>query len=376
MSVTNRKVFYISGYDPRGSAFYHHLYKEEAAKRSKIIGAEIAVSKRQKDGKNYKWKINCGETETDYEFLRWDDLVRKSWVKNPIILFGKALINYAKAISSGMIKKGLFISWPPVVSFVFPFFLILGVLAFSGIVGAFTHPLVALPIIYLCGVLSNKSNAAWLVRLYNFCFDVAGNKIPEYHHRIEEFSRTIRAEITHGKHDEVLLVAHSAGNIVLMSVVADIAKHLSAKDCHKLKIVTMGQCIPLLSFIKQSEQYRQEIEFISDFDVYWLDVTAPSDAVCFAFEGPFVGICKNRNERLKIISANFPKMFQTSKYQEIKKDKLKTHFLYLMAADNDVEFDYFQLTAGAKSVGSCFASVQTYANGYSKFKLGKKKNAA
>jgi hypothetical protein len=171
-------------------------------------------------------------------------------------------------------------------------------------------------------------------------------------------------------------VAHSAGNIVLMSVVADIAKHLSAKDCHKLKIVTMGQCIPLLSFIKQSEQYRQEIKFISDFDVYWLDVTAPADGVCFALEGPFVGICESKNERLKIISARFPKMFAPEKYREIKKDRLKTHFLYLMAADGEVEFDYFQLTAGAKSVGSRFANVQTYANGYSKFKLGKKKNAA
>ena len=376
MNIKTRKVFYISGYDPRGSAFYHHLYKEEAAKRGKVIGAEIEVSKRQKDGKNYKWQINFSDKDhkakTEYLFLRWDDLVRKSWIKNPLKLFGKALMNYARAISSGAIKKCFLISWPPAISFIFPFFLILGAIAFAGAIATFTHLLLALPIIYLFGLISNKSNAAWLVRLYNFCFDVADDKIPEYHHRIAEFSETIRAEIKQDKHDEILLVAHSAGNIVLMSVVADIAKHLSAKDCHKLKIVTIGQCIPLLSYIKQSAGYRKEIEQIADFEVYWLDVTAPSDGVCFALEGPFVGICKSKNERLKIISARFPKMFSERKYKEIKKDRLKTHFLYLMAADGEIEFDYFQLTAGAQSIGTRFANTVGYNNGYAKFKLRKR----
>ena len=106
-------------------------------------------------------------------------------------------------------------------------------------------------------------------------------------------------------------------------------------------------------------------------NITWLDVTAPSDGVCFAFTGPFVGVCKAHNPQLKLVSARFHKMFDPEKYFSIKKDRFLTHFLYLMVPDHEVDYDYFSITAGNKKLEARLANMQEVA-GYKKFKLRKK----
>ena len=156
-----------------------------------------------------------------------------------------------------------------------------------------------------------------------------------------------------GDHDEVLLVAHSAGSICIMYVLKNM---LGSKSLKKLKIITLGQCAPLLGLSPKAKEFQSHVKKIASEEVFWLYVTAPSDGACFAFTGPFAGICKSHNPLLKTISARFHKMFSEEKYRKVKRNKLLTHFLYLRSPDNNVEYDYFAITTGNISLEKRFAA--------------------
>ena len=85
MEKFKRKLFYLGGFDPRGVRFYHQLCREQAERHGALTGQSLDVSGRRAGPAgstvSTQWQIdNPGaRVETDYEFLRWEDLVGKVW---------------------------------------------------------------------------------------------------------------------------------------------------------------------------------------------------------------------------------------------------------------------------------------------------------
>ncbi len=360
-TIEKRKVFYLGGFDPRGAGFYYGLYKKEAENYSKRTGIEVDVTKRKKSGTNYSWKIRAEDTKTDYEFLKWDDIVRKNWSKNPVLLYLKAFRTYFYYLLSGTVSSAYKIAWEPVLTFIYPLLLIASVILSSFTAGFAAYrlspiaaPFAALAVLYLANLKLTKSNAYWLMQLYNYTHDFAGRDHTEFKNRMNEFAKLVEKDLASEDYDEVILSAHSNGTICLMHVLPELSKSPHFK---KLKVLTLGQIVPLLSLLPKAKEFRKLVRETSGYDIFWLDVTAPSDGACFAFTGPFIGVCPNHNSRLKLISARFHKMFDAEKYNRVKRDKRQTHFLYLMAADNNTEYDYFAITTGNISLEKRFADV-------------------
>ena len=81
-----RKVFYMGGFDPRGVRHYHALYREAAERWSERTGIALEVSTRKvASPTRTDWLVSNpdDDTRTSYSFLRWEDLVRRAWIKNP-----------------------------------------------------------------------------------------------------------------------------------------------------------------------------------------------------------------------------------------------------------------------------------------------------
>ena len=78
--VQRRHVFFVSGFDPKGAAHYHRLYRTQAALQGTVTHTVYEVSDRkQGDNGNAVWTVRSGDTETVYEYVRWDDIVRSHW---------------------------------------------------------------------------------------------------------------------------------------------------------------------------------------------------------------------------------------------------------------------------------------------------------
>lgn len=390
-NVDKRLVLYCGGYDPRGAGYYHKLYREEAAKQEKLHGTRIAVTPRKRLSDyvtrwRATWTGEAGETTADFHFLEWDDIIRSLWIRNPFKLYWESLKCNWHFVVTGTYFKFTRMSWPSGVTGAYPLAILLAITALSVLAGWGAFDLaatagvpgilslaLALPVavaaLYLGMRLGNRFKAFWLLRIYIFFGDMSLSRNSEkLEKRIDIFTEHLRRHLESDEYDEILFVSHSVGAMVMVPVLARIGEKYPHLDLSRLRLLTLGQSIPVYSQLPGAERFRRDMQTVSDMDLYWLDVTAPSDGACIVLTDPFTGVCDRTKLRLKMISARYPQMFPPEKYRRMKSDRYKLHFLYLMSGDLPTEYDYFQITAGPKGLAERFAKVDSLTN-FNKLRL-------
>lgn len=128
--VRRRCVLYVSGFDPKGAAYYHALFKKEGGAHSQRHGWKLDVGPRKRINQgNASWALEAvvvGEAvSTDYEFLSWDDIVRSHWTRAMPLLWWQILSTTWINLRSGALGRMYRLSWPPVLALTLPFFLVL-----------------------------------------------------------------------------------------------------------------------------------------------------------------------------------------------------------------------------------------------------------
>lgn len=375
-SVKKRHVFYLSGFDPRGPAFYRRLYAHEGAKQSAINGIPLVVGERARSSTvSNHWEIHAEvegqNVETRYEFLRWDDIIRKHWQRNELLIVLHYLQVAWICISSGIFGRVLKTAWPPFVTALFPLVLILllamlasgvgysaaSVIAAAGLptwIAAGTGIAAIAGVIQLGRMLEQRVNSYWLLRIYAFTKKQGIDTLPELEQRLDDFARRIIEESTCTDADEILIVGHSTGTMIAISALGR-ALQLDpklAKRGPRIALMTLGHCIPILSFVPAAQRFRDEMAAIANAeDIDWIDFTAPTDGACFAFIDPVgaSGIVR-RNDieaKPKLLSARYATLFTPQTYAAMKRNWYRHHFQYLMAGELAGDYDYFAITAGA-----------------------------
>jgi hypothetical protein len=81
--VQHRHIIYVQGYDPRGLAQYYRMFRTELRKFGRLYQLAATISRPQvaPDGETASWTIETKasdwQTRTDYDFLRWEDLIQR-----------------------------------------------------------------------------------------------------------------------------------------------------------------------------------------------------------------------------------------------------------------------------------------------------------
>ena len=399
--VRRRTVFYIGGFDPKGAAHYHALYRDEAAKQALVSGLNIDVGKRQKSANgNAFWSLQAPgldgtNVQTRYEIMRWDDIVRQHWPRNQVRLVWDMLTTTALNLRTGALWHMFKLSWPPVIALVAPVALLLAVLlgapllawsmfaALQGL-GGLLAALAAAGT--LCGALwaglklQQKYSMLWMMRSYAFTAEQARGQVPALDERLAEHARTLLAAVASGQTDEVLLVAHSSGSIMAASVLAkalqlDPALGRQSAQNTTVSLLTLGQWIPLLGCLPQASAFRAELQRLASADgVDWIDFGAPPDGCCFALVDPIAacGVVPTvaHTDRPKLLSPRFADMFAAPDYAALRRDRFRIHFQYLMASERAVPYDFFAITAGHLTLAQRFAELPNVINfkGFRPFK--------
>ena len=369
--VSKRRVFYLPGYDPIHPRRYRELYRKESVRQASISGYEIA-QKRAK-GDRYGWLVR-GRTGSDVtvakiEVLLWSDLVRSS-METGIVQTYLALIRTAWIYgSSGVLRRLTWLSKGPVIAAFYPVVMLLGQLllavGLAWIVGAQiskwvwpgTGWIVALPMIVLTLRFFRKWDrrlfAYYLMHDYAYGARLNGAYPPELEARLKEFGATIAKALTTDA-DEVLLVGHSSGAHLAVSILADLirAGRVPANG-PALSLLTLGQVMPMISFLPGAHRLRRDLRYLSERDeVTWVDVTAPGDGCCFALCDPVAvsGVAAEDQKWPLVISAAFTQSLSEEAWKKIRWRFFRLHFQYLCAFDRPRDYDYFQITAGPQTL--------------------------
>ncbi len=409
-TVRKRCVFYVSGFDPKGASRYHALYRDEAVKQSRVSGVAMDVGPRQKTPQgNAFWHItlqpsaqadkqanananehaNSGEVSTHFEFLRWDDIVRSHWPKNLAHLLWGVLATSWLFVSTGAAWRALKLAWPPVMAMFSAFVLLCAVLLGTPLlaVGVFmaavpaTGPwLAAVASGAVCAfwvlsgrLLEKKYSMLWLMRSYTFTAQQAQGRVPEIDARLEQHAATVLQRIEAGMDDEVLVVGHSSGAMLAASVLAKVVRRAPVTGAGKptVSLLTLGHCMPMLGCLPQARAFRDDLQILASapgFD--WVDFTAPADGCCFPLVDPLAacGVHAAVPDRPKRLSPRFAEMFDAAAYSHLRRDKFRVHFQYLMASAKPVPYDYFAITAGAKTLAARFSSFPSVTD-YTRFQI-------
>ncbi|WP_237332645.1 hypothetical protein [Zobellella iuensis] len=374
MPVTQRQVFYIHGFDPRGASHYHSLYRSQSARQAKINGLEIGVSRRRRHSAHvHRWQLNTAHTQTDYCYLGWDDIIRQNWSKSwPHILSDLVYCLWAY-IFTGRIFSFARASHKQMIAGLYPALYILCSITL-GAWAAFSlatswpwgalPPALALMMQWLappalfalwmmgCKRLGDKLAVFWLLRIYAFSVKWANGKVPELDNRINQFAEQIIDAVRNDANNEIVIVAHSVGTMVAMPAMAKALAALPQDQLfanQRVVLITLGECIPLISFQPAARDFRAALEQLGqDPRLLWLDYTAPTDGACFPLLDPVTscGLRRAPNAGPRLLSPRFFTLYEANHYKQLRRAWYTMHFLYLMATDKPGPYDFFAFTAG------------------------------
>jgi hypothetical protein len=384
-------VFYVSGFDPKGPAWYYELFAAEAPKQAAVGGYNLKVGERGRAGKFVaRWTLDCagdGErVETVYDFLRWDDIMRAHWPRGEFHLIWVFLRTYWRYLETGVLPRVLRTSWPTGIAACYPAVLILGLVFIAillPILGVtllspwWLWPLLALPVSWTVirfgmPLIDKFFGALWLVRIYAFNLLQARRAVSGLDERIELLSRHI-SKATEDNPDEVLVIGHSTGVQLAVSLLArTLARDPDLVRRSRVSFLTLGGSIPMLGWQPEAGWFCDEFAALSrNPDIDWLDFTTAQDGATFAMLDP-VRLLElpqaTDGPRPKVLSTKLFEMFSPETFARVRRDWRLVHFQYLMAFEKPGDYDYFAMTAGRQLLAQRFAH-RAPAKPIEKFKL-------
>ncbi|EAI0282449.1 DUF829 domain-containing protein [Campylobacter lari] len=362
-----RDVFYIAGYDPRGYRHYYAMFKKNLAEQNTLLNYDYTLSKSQvKDNAYPFWEIQTPHTHTHYTFLSWNDIVKKNWSEGIKDALSDCYSFFRIYTITGLFLKFGKESPHQLITGYYPFFYVLLSLIFTlfcafgslfylqnfhiilGIL-AFVLSLVFLPkMLYKLG---KKLAVFWIARICSFCANWEKNSQGELELRMDDFARVIFEKLKENANDknyELILSAHSVGTVLCMNVLAKVLRKCEKENIsfENLKVLTLGECIPLVSYQKRSFEFRKDLEYLGSKNLIWYDFTSIIDGACFA-QVDFIRTSGVKTQfSPKYLSAKFHTLYKNKDYKKIKKDKYKAHFLYLFATQIQGVYNFFEFIIG------------------------------
>lgn len=160
--------------------------------------------------------------------------------------------------------------------------------------------------------------------------------------------------------DEVLVVGHSSGAHLAVSVLSDLIRAGGVPEGGpKLAFLSLGQVVPMVSFLKDASRLRGDLAFLCQReDITWVDVTAPGDGCAFALCDPVMvsGVAPEAGKKWPlVVSAAFTQTLSAARWKALRWRFFRLHFQYLCAFDRPGDYDYFQITVGPRTLAARYA---------------------
>lgn len=373
--VRRRRVFFVPGYDPVGSRRYRELYRTQSDAQSTISGYSIHMQGRP-GSKAFAWDvcadIEGAQTETQYEVLSWGEVVRESMdhsIAQTYFLLLRTLWVY---VSSGALWQLLRLRPTAMIAALYPAFMLIAQLliglalwgAAAWAVGGWLGVIACAPLVWVTLEVFRHYDGFfyvyYLMHDYAFSAQFMGRTPPELETQMDAFSTRIQSALKSDV-DEVLIVGHSSGAHLAVTLLADLLRrNAKMRKTPVLSLLTLGQVIPMISFLPDAGKLRRDLNMLSRSEaIAWIDVSAPGDGGSFALCDPVhvSGVAPPPCEKRwpKVLSAKFSLTLSEELLRSTRWRFFRRHIQYLCAFDRPQEYDYFRITAGPQTLENRFA---------------------
>jgi hypothetical protein len=397
--VRRRRVMYVPGYDPVPPRKYRERYRTQSARQAALSGYGIDIGPKQTTGR-FGWhvtgRMEGQDTQTDIEVMYWADIVRGSMDQGILATYGQLAHTAWAYIGSGALFRLMRLRKGPVIAALYPVVVLLIQLVLSGIAGALAGVVVfhllrqlarAMDLVVTVGVVLSAiatvaalagAGVAWallrwckrrdhllawyLMHDYAFSAQHGGAYPPAQEARMGDLADQI-AEALKTEVDEVLIVGHSSGAYIAISMLADLIRAGRVPEGGPvLSLLTLGHVVPMVSFLPRATRLRTDLAYLSTrSELTWIDITAPGDGCAFALCDPVAvsGVAPPGKRWPLVLSAAFSQTLRPETWRALRWSLFELHFQYLNAFDNLPgrldDYDYFRITAGPLTLATRLA---------------------
>lgn len=365
-----RHVLYLPGFDPIPPRRYRELYRKEAADQAAISGHRIRTAKAQ-GAEGFAWAVNATiegrEARTTIEVALWSDIVQASMGRGIAGTYLQLVRTAWAYIGTGALWRLTRLRRGPVIAALYPIVVLLAQAVLAAVLGGLVAwamggwwglpvgALAAWGVLWLGRRMDHRLLAYYLMHDYAFTAQHRGAYPPALEDRLTQFRARLTAILDQNP-DEVLVVGHSSGAYLAVSLLADLLR-TGARPAPALSLMTLGHVVPMAAFLPDAGRLRDDLAWLGRAEgLFWLDVTAPGDACCFALCDPVAtsgGGGPDQRWPL-VISAAYSHTLSPERQAALRHRWFRLHFQYLYAFDRPGDYDYFAITAGARTLAQRF----------------------
>ena len=376
MRVQHRHIIYVQGYDPRGLAQYYRMFRTELRRFGRLyqLAATIGRPQAAPDGETASWTIETKagdwQTRTDYDFLRWEDLIQRD-LAAPIWgrVFHAEWI-YWRAVFTGIIARFWKAHWRFATFVIYPHFVLFLEALFSfGVAYAFDRGIQALGIpapfsiaaaaalfvATLGTILKYTENATYALYLLSdliWTWEFSHRRRPDWDQRIDRFAQHLVNVARTSDAEEIVIVGHSSGSFLGVEILARALKLDPDLGRHGPRVVllTIGGNFPIVGFVPASADFRGHLRQLAvEPSIDWIDCQSRKDVMNFhpfdpiAGHGIDVGAAR-RNPT--IVSVRFREIIKPEHYNAFRWQFFRVHFQFVMANERPHVYDFFMIVCG------------------------------
>jgi hypothetical protein len=370
--VKRRHVYHVAGYDPidAGAQYRRFTRQLEVFQRTWNVDAALSgVELAEKESRAW-WRVTARganwQVEAVHEVLLWDDIVRGDFKRTlPARLLDAARVYLDYIVTGTMFRYvaanpryATFFLYPIVALALFAaggWFvarLLTGLIGLEGIGAAAVGLIAGLAVFY--GLLQwpgRRWRVEQLLDDWICAHDYLRGRRADIDARLDRFAETLIAQVRAGAADEIVLVGHSLGAMLVLDLlVRALARAGDLGRGAALCVLTVGATIPKFALHPRAEDIRHKVARIANEpSIAWAEYQSRDDTISFYKFDP-VALRRIDDDRLDakpvIRRVQIHDMLLPETFARCRRNVLRLHYRSVMANDRRAPYDYFMMVAG------------------------------
>jgi hypothetical protein len=371
--VKRRHVYHVAGYDPidAGAQYRRFTRQLEVFQRTWNVTATLSELAQSDEQSRAWWTVDTRganwQVETVHEVLLWDDIVRGDFKRAmPLRLLDAARV-YLDFIATGTMFRYVSANQRYAGFFLFPILavvlfavagwlvarLLIGFVGLGGVAAAVVGLVVGLAVfIGLMQWPGRRWRVEQLLDDWICAHDYLRGRRPDIAARLDRFAETLVAQVCAGTADEIVLVGHSLGAMLVL----DILMRALARDPDlgrrgaAICVLTVGATIPKFALHPRAQDVRGTIARIAaEPSIAWTEYQSRDDTISFYKFDP-VALRRIDGDRLDgkpvIRRVQIHDMLTPESFARCRRSVLRLHYRSVMANDRRASYDYFLMACG------------------------------